>query len=291
MTAIKKLTNVCVSFAVDDNYAPYLSTTIKSMLSNRNCNFGYDILIMCSGIRQESKDKILSAAKNEAGVSIRFIDVTEAAKGLQYNVGTYLTVATNYRLLLFSDLFAEYDRMIYLDSDVIVEGDISELFNYELGDKLIAGVPDAGFIQLSYSKRAVFIDGKYPYNVDNYRTDALKMKHPKDYFNAGVLMVDLKKCREFFAYSDVLNILHSKKFQFNDQDVLNILCDGRVCILDYEWNYQNNIEAYCRIQPDIYCEMYMGIRRSSPKIIHYVSAHKPWNCSVDLGEHYKKFEC
>lgn len=287
---INKCQGIPVCFAVDDNYAAHLAVTIRSIMRNRNRELQYDIIVLYEHLSANSKDMIQAALQNEKDVIIRFVDVSGAAKPLQYDVGAYLSIATNYRLLLFSDMFAKYDRMIYLDCDVIVQCDIAELYSLDIGNKPIAAVRDAGMRQLSYCKKAVFINGCEPYNVDNYRTDALGMKHPEDYFNAGVLLVDLKKSREVVEYREIVDTLQRKNYHFNDQDTLNIVFDGRVYLLDVEWNYQNNIEAFSALKPDVYGPMYADVRREAPKLIHYVGSCKPWDREAALGDIYHRYE-
>lgn len=250
----------------------------------------YDIIVLYEHLLAESKDLIREALRNEKDVIIRFVDVSGAAKPLQYDVGAYLSIATNYRLLLFSDMFARYERIIYLDCDVIAQTDISELYALDMDNNPIAAVRDAGLRQLSYCKKAVFINGSEPYNIDNYRTDALGMKHPEDYFNAGVLLIDLKKCRELVKYEEIVGTLQKKNYHFNDQDTLNIVFDGRVYLLDVEWNYQNNIESFSALKPDVYGPMYADIKRETPKLIHYVGFYKPWDHEVPLGYIYHRYE-
>lgn len=114
---------VSICFASDDNYAPYLKVAIYSLLCNRNRERSYDIIILHKRISREHQGEILGLADGKSGVSIRFVNVVEADRELQSDVGCYYAVETNYRLLLFSKLFQNYRRMLYLDCDIIVTGD------------------------------------------------------------------------------------------------------------------------------------------------------------------------
>ncbi len=290
MIMIEPMGDVDVCFAVDDNYAPYLKVTIKSLLCNRNRNYKYDILILNAGLSAQNKNLILKLLESESDVSIRFVDVSDYSEKIKYELGGYLTMATLYRLLLFSEMFSKYERVLYLDADVIVNGDVSELFFANICDKAVAGAEEGSLRQLRFVKSAMFIDGKHPYNVDNYKVKALGMKHPEDYFNAGVLLFDLKKCRETVTLKKALEILNSHKFMFNDQDVLNILLDGQVYKLDFEWNYQNCVEYFHYERAEKYGDLFADLIRRAPKIIHYVSSQKPWLGKVTLGDCYSKYE-
>ncbi len=279
---------VSICFASDDNYAPYLKVAIYSLLCNRNRERSYDIIILHKRISKEHQGEILGLADGKSGVSIRFINVAEADSELQSDVGYYYAVETNYRLLLFSKLFQNYRRILYLDCDIIVTGDVGELFDVDLEGKSAAGVEDVGFRWLAYTKRAIFLDNK-PYNVLNYCTDVLGMKDPGSYVNAGVLLLDLEKCRQKVSFRDVVETLHSRNFFYNDQDVLNILLEGNIKQVDCKWNYMNNIAFYLECDRKEFRELYLDLYREDYRIIHYISAKKPWNGEVPMGEVWQKY--
>lgn len=279
---------VSICFASDDNYAPYLKVAIYSLLCNRNRERSYDIIILHKRISREHQGEILGLADGKSGVSIRFVNVVEADRELQSDVGCYYAVETNYRLLLFSKLFQNYRRMLYLDCDIIVTGDVGELFDVDLEGKSAAGVEDVGFRWLAYTKRAIFLDNK-PYNVLNYCTDVLGIKDPGGYVNAGVLLFDLEKCRQKVSFRDVVETLHSRNFFYNDQDVLNILLEGNIKQVDCKWNYMNNIAFYLECDRKEFRELYLDLRREDYRIIHYISAKKPWNGKVPMGEVWQKY--
>ena len=279
---------VSICFASDDNYAPYLKVAIYSLLCNRNRERSYDIIILHKRISREHQGEILGLADGKSGVSIRFVNVVEADRELQSDVGCYYAVETNYRLLLFSKLFQNYRRMLYLDCDIIVTGDVGELFDVDLEGKSAAGVEDVGFRWLAYTKRAIFLDNK-PYNVLNYCTDVLGIKDPGGYVNAGVLLFDLEKCRQKVSFRDVVETLHSRNFFYNDQDVLNILLEGNIKQVDCKWIYMNNIAFYLECDRKEFRELYLDLRREDYRIIHYISAKKPWNGEVPMGEVWQKY--
>lgn len=279
---------VSICFASDDNYAPYLKVAIYSLLCNRNRERSYDIIILHKRISKEHQGEILGLADGKSGVSIRFVNVVEADRELQSDVGCYYAVETNYRLLLFSKLFQNYRRMLYLDCDIIVTGDVGELFDVDLEGKSAAGVEDVGFRWLAYTKRAIFLDNK-PYNVLNYCTDVLGIKDPGGYVNARVLLFDLEKCRQKVSFRDVVETLHSRNFFYNDQDVLNILLEGNIKQVDCKWNYMNNIAFYLECDRKEFRELYLDLYREDYRIIHYISAKKPWNGEVPMGEVWQKY--
>lgn len=289
MERISKGNGYSICFATDEHYVSYLRVTLFSLLCNRNQEREYDIVVLHTGLTEEHIRSFFALTEPCEGVQLRFFDVSETTSDIQYETGSYLSMATIYRLLLLSDMFAEYGKVLYLDCDLIVNEDVGLLFETDMTGHPVAAVEELGFRQLSYSKKALFLNGSEPYNADNYRKDALKMHHPEQYFNAGVVLFDLTHCRPDHTFQKAYQILTEKKYSYNDQDVLNMLFDGKVTMLPAKWNYQNCVEAFCDRYPDIYGPMYQDVRGEKPAIIHYVSSYKPWKCTVAMDSYYHTY--
>mgnify|MGYP000781351188 CR=1 FL=1 len=277
--------NLC--FAANEKYARHLAAALYSVLKNRDTKRLYDVLILHKDISEESQKRILEMEK-EGNVFIRFISMEQYEKQVAYDVGAYYSVETNYRLFLFGEMFAKYDRILYLDCDLIVEGDISGLYDVELGDCEAAAVRSEDFRLLSKIKKPIFMD-RFPYNVDNYRTDALGMKTPENYFNAGVLVMDLKKVRQRITQKQVFEILHCHNYYYNDQDVLNMLFDGRVHPVDFRWNYTTFVAGHLQSGNCNSEKLFADLQRENPAIIHYVGRRKPWTTGEILRERYEEY--
>lgn len=278
--------NICC--ACDDNYAPHLAVSLYSLLCNADKERLYDIVILYREISEENRDRILRIGKLFGNCSLRFIDVSEYHDSVKDRVDNYITAATNYRLFILGELFSEYDKVLYIDCDTIVEGDVSELFDTDLEGNAIAAAEMAEARHFIRAKRAIFFENK-PYNFIDYCTKILEIKHIERYFNAGVILFDLKRCRQLTSDKEAVEVLNSKKWRYNDQDTLNVLFNESVKMLDLKWNYTQNIEQFCTSLKPITRELYSDARRSEFGIIHFISAQKPWNADVPLGEHYHKY--
>lgn len=128
-----------------------------------------------------------------------------------------------------------------------------------------------------------------PYNVDNYRSDGLKMQYAEDYFNSGVLLLNLQKARQHITMSQVYELLTGHKYMFSDQDVLNMLFDGKVLPLDFSWNYTTFVAGHLQ-SGNIHSQtLYADLQRDKPAIIHYVGKRKPWSTGEILREQYEKY--
>ena len=233
-------------FTVDDNYIPYLSVTIASIVRHASKKYKYHLTILHDGLSSKSK-KALRKFQNNKNIFIWFYDVTLKVHSLsvKLDVRDYYTITTYYRLFL-PDLFPLFNKGLYLDSDIVVRDDIAKLYFTDLGDNLVGAVPDAS-VQL-YDE---FI---------NYVHKVIEMDHTK-YFNAGVLLMNFKKLREFGLEKRVVNLLKRMTFKVaQDQDLLNYLCKDKTLLLDKKWNV-----------------MPLGERVNEPSLIHYNLMFKPWN--------------
>ena len=157
--------NIC--YACSDSYTPYLGVSLYSLLRNANPKRLYDILILHREIQASNRVMIRRIARRYPKVKLRFVNLNRYDEALRSDLGSYYTIETNYRLFLLSELFASYRRMIYLDTDTVVTGDISRLFDIPLEGCALGAAPDVGVQILKHTKRAVFC-GNMPYNITDY---------------------------------------------------------------------------------------------------------------------------
>lgn len=248
-----------IFFAVDDGYIPFLAVTLQSLITNASKDYNYDLKILYTKISNENKQKILKFENKN--FKIEFIDLNYYLEELASKLYTrdYYTKTTYYRLLI-PNLYPQYDKALYLDSDITVIGDISELYNIDIGENLVGAVPDASVRKIK--------------EFSEYVERVIGMADYKNYFNAGILLMNLKEMREFDFQSKFLYLLETVKYSVaQDQDYLNRICKGRTKILDAGWDVmpiptQNPLQ-----EKDI-------------KIIHYNLIYKPWHFDNVLYQEY-----
>lgn len=239
-----------IFFATDDNYLPFLSITLESIWENSSHEYDYETYVLHSGVRKDYEEKILRY--NKEGFHISFVDVTEKLEDIKENLHMrdYYTATTYFRVFIAS-LFPQYDKAIYLDCDTVILGDISELYNYDLGNNLIAGAPCEGVNSFDVYKR-------YVSEVDGL--------DPDYFFNAGVLVMNLKGFREEGFYVQFAALLKKYKFTvIQDEDYLNVLCQDRVLRLPRAWNKTPVASDF--------------LPREELRIVHYLMTWKPWRYS------------
>lgn len=247
-----------IFFAVDDGYCPFLAVAIQSLIDNCSEEYTYLIKILHTDIKEENKKKI--AKYERRNVDIEFVDLNYYIKKVKDKLYTrdYYSKTTYFRLFL-PNLYPQYDKALYLDSDIVILDDIAKLYNIDMGDNLVAAAPD-DVIQTfpvfqTYVEKVV--------GVVDYR----------NYFNAGILLMNLHQLRRFKFQEKFLYLLDKIKFSVaQDQDYLNRMCKGRVKLFEKEWNRMPIANA--------------GIKPENVKLVHYNLAFKPWHFEDIL---YKEF--
>ena len=238
-----------IFFAVDDRYIPFLSVTLKSLIENASKNYYYAIKILYTYVSENSKRKILKYKSNNVG--IEFVDLNYYLEEIKDKLYTrdYFTSATYFRLFI-PDLYPQYDKAIYLDSDTIVLGDISDFYNIDLEDNLLGAISDA-----SVRNTPDFIE---------YVERVIGMSTYKNYFNAGVMIMNLDEMRKFHFEEKFLYLLETVKYAVaQDQDYLNRLCKGRVKIIGEEWNRMPMPSN--------------EVKDEDIKLLHFNHMFKPWH--------------
>lgn len=275
-----------IVISADNNYVPYVTVMLRSLITNASKNYKYDLIVLNSNITPDSKHALKQEFSNEQNLSIRFYNVAGMLDADSLYVRSHITIETYYRLLM-RDIMKGFDKVLYLDSDLVVLDDISELYNTDLGDNYIGAVVDVDF--------AGCYKGADPSRKD-YFVKKLKMDNPYHYFNAGVLVMNLAKFREHFTSRQLLDLAESREFLFQDQDVLNILCENHVHYLDMSWNVMMNWKdaTSCRIgtvrrAPHSMYQNYMNSRKNV-KIAHFAGFQKPWNIpDCDFAIYFWKY--
>ena len=238
---------VPIFFSTDDNYIPFLDVAIASLIENASKEYNYKLIVLNTGLDPENIAKVM---KNECpGFEIEFVDISEQLEDIKAKLKDvyHFSIVTYYRLFIAS-LFPQYDKALYLDSDLVVMGDISELYNTDLGDNILGACPEE-FVQNTpefrlYAKIALGVD-------------------PDTYVNAGVLVMNLAEFRKNKIEKKFIKLITKYDFDLLDPDqaYLNYLCRDKILVLPNGWNK----EPFDIIP----CE-------GKKNIVHYALYKKPW---------------
>jgi lipopolysaccharide biosynthesis glycosyltransferase len=280
-------TPVLIVLAVNNYYVPYVSVMIESLIYNSNRKRSYKLFILNTNISQKNKENLKLQIKKNKNFSIDFINVNKFLENKNLNLFYHLTIETYFRFLIF-DLFPNSEKVLYLDSDLIINVDVSILYDINIKGKYLAASKDidtAGSFNYQFEKR------KYIKDVIGYNAS-------DEYFQAGVILFNVRKIRKKFSSEVLFYIAQARKWELMDQDILNFLFKGNIYYLNQKWNCLMNwvglIKNRCRIDylklaPKELFNEYLEARKN-PLIIHYAGNQKPWetpNC--DFSNYFWKY--
>lgn len=242
----KKIPIVMVS---DKNYISQTRVAIWTMRKNLSPKAFLEITIFCSAkLDKQSRKRLQVLEEIFTNLKIIFYEINEQLF-LGARTTLHIPITSLYRLVI-GEVIKE-DKCLFLDGDILVNVDLIKLFEHDIEDYYIAGVPDAGFV-LNPDKS---IDHTNKYN--------LKMS---EYINAGVMIFNLSKIRRDDLQK---RFLDSVKFNYvyMDQDILNKVCKGKVKILD---------EKYNLINKNLRKESKVLLNNQEGYILHFAGPLKPW---------------
>lgn len=264
-----------IAFAFDNNLVFPACICMSSLLMNANEDTFYDIFILHSKDVQLDKSKfdVLTATYGNCRIQYRVVDDVFAGA---FEIRG-ITTPTYYRLLI-PELIPEYDKIIYSDVDVIFRSDLSPAYDVDLTGKYVAATYDVD-MNLSAEGRK---------HID----ETLGLVHG-EYVQAGFVVFNTKLLREDVVQPRFIEHT-SKKYKFQDQDILNIVCNGRIAILPWHYNMTTYSFQYMECDYDrirgkfANSTLDLAINSST---LHY-NGQKPWNAACinfDIWwEYYRK---
>ena len=265
--------NVPIVFNCSHEYVPCLLTSLYSLKAHTSSSHNYDIIICESNIVKSHKVLIKTHIEQE-NISVRFLTVDESAfpedinainKGKSFSESTFIR-------MLFPRFLPSYDKVLYLDVDVIVLDDVYDLYNTDLEGNTIGACKDAIVNAMKNQEHL---------EINKYLTNDLRLKNHENYFQTGVIIFDCHQFRKNNCEDKLFNIIRTiTKPSATYKCVLNMLFEGDVKFIDLSWSYQNEgvdlgIMNPTNYMDDAICTQYLAARKK-PKIIHYFDHIKPW---------------
>ena len=258
-----------VCFSTDNKYAQHLGVTIASILLNTNTQKIINFHVLNDGtLTEENIKNLKQVIKGKENVYFNFITVNKDIFADCFMIpNSHISIATYYRFLVPSVL-PSVSKLLYLDCDLIVKADIEELFSIDLFNYYVAAVQD--IIGRENQERLNL-------NLENY------------YCNAGVLLLNLDLMRQDNMQNKLIDTAIKNKdiIWWQDQDVINMVMDGKIKYLDLAWNFQY---FYPGDYMDFDLETF-NKAKNNPKIIHYIGSIKPWSSYSNrpFGKEYFKY--
>ena len=239
-----------IFFTIDDSYAPFLAVALNSAIKNSDPQRNYKAIVLYQYLGADNISR-LQALQTE-NFKIELMPIRANMEALDDRMSNrlrcdYFTLTIYFRLFIPS-MFPQYDKGIYIDSDVVLTDDIAKLFDIDIGENYIGACNDLSIADIpplvAYTEKAVGVNAK-------------------EYINSGVLLMNLKKMRDDDLEGHFLSLLN--KYHFDsiapDQDYLNAMCNGKIYYLEEKWDTMPN-----DAKPML----------TETSLIHYNLFSKPW---------------
>lgn len=273
MTAKRKYT-MHILFTADENYARRIPTVLESIKSSHP-EEEIHIHLISDELSEELKD-FLSKICSDLGYDFCLYRVLENAFA-DAPVNKHYSKAMYYRMLAAEILPQDVERVLYLDPDILVIGSLMPLWGMDLE-------ADICFAAASHTTEQGILD-----NINRLRLETSSV-----YYNTGVLLMDLKKCRRQVRRNDIFSFINDNEFKLllPDQDVFNALY-GKLTkkVPDEIWNYDARKYSKYLMKSAGAFDEYWVIRNTA--VLHYCGKDKPWNPSYrfrfgNLYRHYQQ---
>ncbi len=250
-----------IFYACDEAFLKYTMVSLRSMMDNASASRKYHIHVLHNGVSKEARSAF--DVMNNMNFKITFDDASAYLEGIceKLPIRDYYSNTTYYRMFI-ADMYPELDKALYIDSDTVVTGDISALFDTDISEYDIAACHEQAMVQ-----------------VDVYGTYAEVClginRHA--YFNAGIILINCKRFREKKVLERFVELLGIYNFRVTqDEDYLNVICKDHVLFLPQYWN------------AEVFGEMEYPPEEC--KIFHYIMVSKPWHYKdCRLGDVFWKY--
>ena len=225
----------------------YVNQLVTLMTSIRHfCNKKITLYVLSTSLSKQSE--------NEINRHMKYLNITPWVRvvelpRLNYTQGDSWSIDVYLRVLAFDLLPKNVNKILYIDGDVLATKDISEIYNNNINNKLLGCCYDV------YSLKYPFIQCRREHNIYH------------DYFNAGVLLMNLQEQRAWWTVEEMLYNIQTHNFGFNDQDLLNMMClESDLKFMPFRYNFH----AWWELKTEF------DFNLISPVLIHFVSPEKPW---------------
>ena len=243
-----KKASIPIFYACDDNFAKYTAVSITSLKKHASKDYEYNIHILNAGLTEETQKMFRNLENDE--IKLSFIDVSDYLLNVteKLPLRDYYSRTTYYRMFI-AEMFPEFTKAIYIDSDTIIRTDISDLYYTDIGDSFVGACHEQVMVQID--------------TFGTYVEKALGLSR-YSFFNAGVLLINCEEFRLHFVLDKFIYYLRLYNFVVTqDEDYLNVICKDHVFWLNQRWNTQTLD--------------YIPFPIEEARIIHYCLYNKPWH--------------
>lgn len=255
-----------IVYSSDDNYAQHLGASVYSLLVH-NSDVETVIYVIDNGISSENKEKLRQIAACFPLSEIRWIDFSDWSEKLTLNMQWSISRSAYGRLFIGSMLPEDVTKCLYMDCDIIICDKLNELWNFDMEGRVLAAVQDT---------------------VNDATKNSVGLKTSEQYFNSGVLLIDLEKWRLIGAEEMCMQFISKRNgsVTHHDQGVLNGLFHNDVSFLPLKYNVMTihyimsrvGILNYFHEESPFYSEKEITQAKVHPTVLHYTPSFtsRPW---------------
>lgn len=268
-----------------DLFVSVAATSMVSLMENNRAFDKIHFYVVDDGITNENKNKLANLV-HEYKREINFIPAPDPCELFRYPFKDRYQMGHSYVRMCVGRLMPEsVERVLCLDSDTLILGDLTALWNMDMEDNVMAGVIDCVNLK-AYSKQFGLSENEF-------------------YCNAGVFLVDLKKWREQAVEEKIIKVIHERNGNvfFFEQTLMNYSCRGKIAKLHpcyntytlfYALSYKNLIRW--RNPTTFYTEQEITEAKNNPLIVHltrnFYMLSRPWvkGCDHPLTGRYLDYK-
>jgi len=266
-----------IVFICNDDYVLPTAVAIHSLIESKKSETSYKIYIIASGLLPKNVEILQGLQTDRAEIETVYVS-SDKLKDLHIHDESAICVASIDALFKFllPELLPKEEKVLYLDGDILVRKDLSELYQHDIEQYYAAVVRDSG---------SIYYKHKY-------------VKMVEQYFNSGVMLLNLKKFRE----ENLTEVLIRRKSEeqdstLMDQNIFNMVFNGHIKLLPIKYNFLavNLLRAYGKWSMDQINQAYdteyeeLDDIKKDAYIIHFSSKDKPWKYSdVSMADEWYK---
>jgi len=252
-----------VFLAADEAYAPYAAITMLSVLRHTRSRIHFHV--MDGGIRPDTRAKVVETCASFPDARVEFIDM--GAIGLKRLPNVACHTVNAFARYFIAEIRPDLRRALYLDVDIVAVGDIAEIYAQPLNGHPLAAMRE------DFEGNASILESRWP----SYTAT-------RNYFNSGVLVMDLAWFRENDAAQRLVQLTHDMRdvMRCADQDVLNVFFQDDVQPLDWRFNLMTAyVSSFLACHGDSAREAIQN-----PVLLHFAGIAKPWNSLCGYAEFF-----
>ena len=275
--------NIPIVIRINDYYAPYFTVLLQSIIDNAYEKNNYDIIVLEHTVTKENKRIISEILQGKNNISVRYFNPEYLLEDVILPFKTELDSIEPYYSIFIPWLLPNYDKVLIIDCDTILLGDIAEIYNQDISAYLAGACKDIMHLGMYNINENGYVD---------YVKEELKLQKPYEYFNTKIMLLNTDKIRNSFNIKDIFNKVKTNKYNELEQDLFNNLLNGKVKYFDYKYSIISEVDTFINSRIEYAPKRENNAYRkaqTNPFVIHFVANIKPWT-NPNIPYSYKWWE-